>query len=435
MRIVHKALDFEKFSILEASTLAKAHLPKEMIKAIHQKEEHRSQKYKNLGKVHQAQREVTLEYEYYRPTHDIEIGEPITFTGRLVPPPVGSARTSQYPDMAQFLQDIPSGPIGVLLTRPQDEVYLYLYHKTKWGGGPERSKKANAEGASGGGQGGQQYAVIVWDREAKEAVDYGFHALTTDGVEKSLVRKVHEVKGGNTNQKVQEYILNTGNGAPKRDRPVYGYVLKIGGEARKKRTERSTDDLSMDLIRVFSARMERLIDRMKPKTKEKFVDNIKETGALWGMGISPEEKALADKLGVSEKALMNFLFTKMKDFRKQMFTSGVGAYDKESGFNLEKEKGTFAGSNGDYTMKYDFDPEDKRPEIKPRTNSNTPLKRKLPQPGEYASIKSMIKKHTVDGVLNKYFAFLVTGKLLDPDADLMGLLGVGDDFFGANSVF
>lgn len=418
-----------------------------MIKMIHRKEEHRSSKYKNLGTVHRDKKKETLPYVYFRPGHEVPIPDPQMFTGRLVDPPPGAARTSQYRDFAQFLQDLPSGPISVLITRPQDEIFIYLYHKSKWGGGPTVSKKrkddAAAEGESIGqkGQGGQQYAIIVWDRDAKEPVDYGFHMVTTDGVSKRLVRQVHEIKGGNTNMKIQEFVYNLGGGAPTRDRPIWVYNLSVTDEARKKRLSRSDDLLAKDFLTFFASKVIAMTKRMKPEKLEELKDRV-HTGRYlisgWKDVVSPEIKKLAEVFDISDSQAAGWLSTEFEKFREAIFKEGHGAYSKESPYNLERDNARHAGlsdidrvqARSPYSIGFFPDEEDTRTPYKKSRHKDRPdlYQRSLPVAlKEYASISSLIKEHTLDGLVTRFLGYLLTGKILAPQASVMGLLGIFGD--------
>lgn len=408
--------------LFEASTLAKIEgLPKKMIGAIHQKEEHRSERYKNLGYVHQGGAPVTLPYTYLRPSHDIEIPEPISFRGRRVPPPDGVERTAWYTDFAQYLQDLPNGPIAVLLAVPSDEVYLYLYYKQKWGGGP------NA--------GGQQYAILVWDREAKEAVDFGFVGLTTEGVEKTLVRQVHRTKGGNTNGKVQEYISSLTGGAPSLKKKVLAYELEVTPTSREKTEERreATTSMSLDLIRVFAEKYSRIMANAKPQVKNKIVAEINENRPYGQEEISTpaEIKDFARSLGADPSATFTYLFAKMKDFRSELYKEGGGAYKKTIGYELADEK-TIGSKLGlryrdNYDVNFIEDPKDTRIsqyDRRARRLDNEKVKRQIPASGEYAEVASMIKSHTLDNVLHKFAFYIMTGRIDAPAVNVLALLGI-----------
>ncbi len=407
--------------IFEASTLAKIEgLPKKMIGAIHQKEEHRSERYKNLGYVHQGGSPVTLQYTYDRPSHDIEIPAPQSFRGRRVPPPEGVERTAWYTDFAQYLQDLPNGPIAVLLAVPEDEVYLYLYYKQKWGGGP------NA--------GGQQYAILVWDREAKEAVDFGFVGLTTEGVEKTLVRQVHRTKGGNTNGKVQEYISSLTKGAPNLKKKVLAYELEVEAKPREKTTERreAKTSMSLDLIRVFADRYADVMAKAKPAVKGKILKEINEmsdsyTGEL---AIPAEISKFAAAIGADPGATFSYLFVKMKEFRENLYKEGAGSYQKTIGYDLADEQtiGKRIGIwRGNYTVSFIEDPKDTRVsryDRRARRLDNEKVRRQVPSAGEYAEVASMIKAHTLDNVLHKFAFYMMTGRIDAPAVNVLALLGI-----------
>ena len=408
--------------LFEASTLAKVEgLPKKMIGAIHQKEEHRSEKYKNLGYVHQGGSPVTLEYKYFRPSHDIELPAPLTFRGRRVAPPEGVERTAWYTDFAQYLQDLPNGPIAVLLAVPEDEVYLYLYYKKKWGGGP------NA--------GGQQYAILVWDREAKEAVDFGFVGLTTEGVEKTLVRSVHRTKGGNTNGKVQEYIGSLTGGAPSLKKKVLAYELEVVASPREKAEERRNvkTSMSLDLIRVFADKYARIMGSAKPQVKSKVLAEINESSNPYNnedVPVPAEVRKFATELGANPQAALQYLFTKMKEFREKLYKEGGGAYQKTVGYDLadENQIGSKLGLwRGGYTLAYIDDPKDTRVsqyDRRARRLDNEKVKRQIPAAGEYADVSSMIKTHTLDNVLHKFAFYIMTGRIDAPAVNVLALLGI-----------
>jgi hypothetical protein len=408
--------------LFEASTLSQIEgLPKKMIGAIHQKEEHRSEKYKNLGYVHQGGMPVTLQYTYDRPSHDIEIPAPVSFRGRRVPPPDGVERTAWYTDFAQYLQDLPNGPIAVLLAVPEDEVYLYLYYKQKWGGGP------NA--------GGQQYAILVWDRDAKEAVDFGFVGLTTEGVEKTLVRQVHRTKGGNTNGKVQEYISSLTGGAPSLKKKVLAYELEVTPETREKTKERgeAKTSMSLDLIRVFADRYAKLMGDAKTQVKSKIMAEINSISNPYSGGelaIPAEITKFATAIGADPGATFSYLFTKMKEFRENLYKEGGGSYQKTIGYELADEKtiGSKLGLwRGNYDVAFIEDPKDTRVssyDRRARRLDNEKVKRQIPASGEYAEVASMIKTHTLDNVLHKFAFFIMTGRIDAPAVNVLALLGI-----------
>lgn len=335
--------------LFEASTLSQIEgLPKKLIGAIHQKEEHRSERYKNLGYVHQGGSPVTLQYKYDRPSHDIDIPEPTLFRGRRVSPPADVERTAWYTDFAQYLQDLPNGPTAVLLTVPEDDVYLYLYYKQKWGGGP------NA--------GGQQYAILVWDRDAKEAVDFGFVGLTTEGVEKTLVRQVHRTKGGNTNGKVQEYIKSLTGGAPSLKKKVRAYELEVTPKSREKTAERTEakTSMSLDLIRVFAEKYAKIMGNAKPQIKGKILSEINSISAGGAdIQIPMEINSFAAAIGTNPASTLAYLFTKMKDFREDLYKESGGAYQKTIGYELSDEAsvGSKLGVyRGNYQVNFIEDP-------------------------------------------------------------------------------
>ena len=413
--------------IFEASNLSKTGLPKEMISAVHQKEEHRAEEYPELGYVNMGGRPVTLEYKYFRPSHDIEVPEPITFTGRKVPPPAGVARTAHYTDFAQYLQDLPNGALSILLAIPEDEIFLYLYFKKKWGGGPN--------------EGGQQYAIIAWDKEKKEAVDLGFLGLTTEGVEKQLVRSVHRMKGGNTNAKVQEYISSLGNGAPSRNNPLYAYEFDVTQQARGSRETRETGAsvFAPDLVRVFAAKYAGLVEKMPDQKRKALVSKI-EDSRYTASRIPGEVQDFSSALGIDDAGkTYYFLLDSMMKFRHEIWREGGGSYQKASGYDLEKENKLATNIFGStYVVRYGFptgteaktaklpfgDTRIPRGDRRARNVEPEKKQRVVPYAGEYASIQSLVKAHTLDGVLHRFMWFLMSGKIDAPVRNVLALLGI-----------
>jgi hypothetical protein len=412
--------------IFEASNLSKTGMPKKLISAIHQKLEHRSEVYPELGYVNMGGKAVTLEYKYFRPTHDIEVPEPLVFTGRKVPPPAGVARTAHYTDFAQYLQDLPNGPLNLLLAIPDKEVFVFLYFKKKWGGGPN--------------EGGQQYAIIAWDKDENNAVDFGFLGLTTEGVEKNLVRIPHKLKGGNTNAKVQEYINSLGGGAPSRETPLYAYEFEVKEEARKSREtrEKGATVLSLDLLRVFANKYSKIISAMPDDKKAELASKINGE-YISARSVPAEIITFAQQLGESPERTYGFLIKSMVDFRKKMFEEGGGSYQRESGYSLEEENIILSDILDTYGRgKYDISRQIEQPSKrfpmgdtridpnKRRARSLTPDKkaRRVPMAGDYASIESMIKAHTLDGVLHRFMWFITSGKITAPSRNVLALLGI-----------
>jgi hypothetical protein len=411
--------------LFEASNLSKTGLPKEMISAIHQKEEHRAEEYPELGYVNMGGRPVTLEYKYFRPSHDIEVPEPITFTGRKVPPPAGVARTAHYSDFAQYLQDLPNGALSILLTIPEDEIFLYLYFKKKWGGGPN--------------EGGQQYAIIVWDKEEKKAVDLGFLGLTTEGVEKQLVRTVHQMKGGNTNAKVQEYINSLGHGAPSRNNPLKAYEFEVTQEARGSRETRETSAniFSPDLVRVFTDKYAGVVAQMPEQKRQQLVNKI--NSVRYSANTVPNEIGLfAEEIGADPGHTYYFLLDEMKKFRQMIWAVGGGSYQKASGYDLEQENKLMTSLFGSRIINYSFptgaeaktaklpfgDTRIARGDRRARNVEPDKKQRVVPFAGEYASIPSLIKAHTLEGVLHRFMWFCLSDKITAPVRNVLALLGI-----------
>lgn len=90
------------------------------------------------------------------------------------------------------------------------------------------------------------------------------------------------------------------------------------------------------------------------------------------------------------------------------------------------------------TKRFSPDEEGADPETGFREAQPEKYKRELPVAGEYASIPSIISIHTLDGAIDKFAAFLVTGKIKTPEVSIAGALGVtmddADDEFKRSSV-
>lgn len=417
-----KLFSFENFtnnyddSIFEASTLSKTGLPVSMIKKIHSKAEHRDEKYQSLGHVHVGKRPVAILHKYFQPDYAGEIPAPVVFTGKKVPPPEGSTRTSHYTDFAQYLQDLPNGPLAVLITRPEDEIFLYLYYKKAWGGGPAA--------------GGQQYAIIAWDKAKNFPIDLGFVGLTTEGVEKSLVRTVHQEKGGNTNAKVQEYVNSLAKGAPRVNKPVLAYDFGISTKSRETREERKAarQVMSTDFLTIFAERYKNIVAIMDPAKKEKIKERLtKQNGRAVGIPDSISE--FANALRLSPDMCFVGLFDNFAKFRNELFKEGGGSYDRTSGFDLEKESaiGQKMWLYGAYRVDYKHDPKDQRKvAATPREMHLDPekVRRLLPSAGEYADIPSMIQNNSLDGVFRMFMYYLITGKITGAKLNVLALLGI-----------
>lgn len=412
-------LTLETDALFEASNLAKTGMPKQMVSAIHQKEEHKADEYEKLGYVNRGKRPLVVPYKYFTPSHDIEVGAPLTFTGKKVPDPAG-ARKSMYPDFAQYLIDIPKGPIRVLITRPEDELYMYLYYKS------ERV-------------GGEQYAILIWDKEKQNVADYGFVGLTLTGVEKHLVREVHKTKGGNTNQKIQEIVFQLTGGGPSNNKPVQVYEFEVKEEAKEPRglrTERAKQGgvyeiPSLNVLEVFANKYLNVFNKLNPKAVDSLKRSINVSHPKATVSVPPNIEALANELGADPKKTFAFLFKKFADFRRDLFSAGrehlegaQSAYLKTDGYELEKEQSFGYRELGvvSYYVPRTKDPLDLRPEEHHLPKERR--KRELPTHGEVASIPSMIKHHSLDGLLHRFAWYTLTGKITAPSVSILATFGI-----------
>ncbi len=434
-RDVYCSPTFESFAIFEDSNLSQLGLPKDMIRKIHTKEEHYTEKYPQMGHTYKSRSAVPMPYKYFIPSPDIEIPEPIKLRGRKSnrSPFQDKEVRSEYTDFAWYLQSIPFGEIRIFVVNKEIDFFMFLYHK-------QASKGAT----------GEQYAVMAWDPERKKVVDYGYSELTTSGVDREQLRGVHDTKGGNTNGKIQEFVrAMTRQGgkkyAPSLEKPLYVYALPVSPNyeprvTREARTAAKGETLSTDFLRVFASKFAKLVSRANPKIQEKLINQIDDMTSSYGSKIEFGEVASA--LGSNPGSTQTWLYTKFRDFRKELFEEGRGrtqgapsAYTKTSGFELEKES-TEANSIGvpTYGTRYQvtkkkFSPDEESVDAETGYREAQPekYKRELPVAGEYASIPSIIAAHTLDGAIDKFAAFLVTGKIKTPEISIAGALGITMD--------
>lgn len=475
------APDFNNYLKLnEASSLDKLGIPREMVAAIHQKEEHWA-KYNRRGHMYKSKQAKGIEYKYFRPAHDVNIEEPLVLTGKKsnVSPFTGKEIRSPYTDFSWFLDSLESvtsiegdydksedgnqgpyrrrsrpRPLGrqmrVLFVNEEHQLYMYLYNKAK------------SKGATGA-----QYAIINWDPVAKKAVDHGFSELTTRGVDRSQIRQAHNSKGGNTNMKIQEYIKSvtkidgSREYAPSANMPLKAYRISLDEtgitEPRElRKTRESASLLSGDVLRLFAKQYANIL----PKVKENKLDPLKkkiEAISSYSSKEQPEEiTALASALGIDDEKgtaaskLYIHLFNTFRDFRSEIFEEGRGrmedsssAYAKTGGFDLEAENDwarTFLGNSygiKNYSVtKKSFSPDEEEKSKEElddleadveREAQPEKLKRNLPVAGEYASIKGIVNKHTVDGMFGKFAWFLLTDKIKFADASLASMMGITVD--------
>jgi hypothetical protein len=433
-RDIYCAPTFESFAIFEDSNLSQLGLPKDMIRKIHTKEEHYTDKYPQMGHTYKSRSAVPMSYKYYIPSPDIEIPEPIKLRGRKSnrSPFQDKEVRSEYTDFAWYLQSIPFGEIRIFVVNKEIDFFMFLYHK-------QPSKGAT----------GEQYAVMAWDPERKKVIDYGYSELTTSGVDRSQLRGVHDTKGGNTNGKIQEFVrAMTKQGekkyAPSLEKPLYIYVLPVTPATeprttRETRTSAKGETTSIDFMRVFASRFAKIAAKANPQIKERIINQIDDQP--YSRVNTPEFDELATTLGSDAGRTQTWLFSKFRDFRKELFEEGRGrvqgapsAYAKTSGFELEKENQEASSRGMSYTTSYSVgkkkfspDEEGSDPETGFREAQPEKYKRELPVAGNYASIPSIIAAHTLDGAIDKFAAYAVTGKIKAPEVSIAGLLGVSMD--------
>lgn len=422
---------FESFALFEDSNLSQLGLPKEMIRKIHTKEEHYTDKYPQMGHTYKSRAAVPMPYQYFIPSADVEIPEPIKLRGRKSSrsPFQDKEVKSEYTDFAWYLQSIPFGALRIFVVNPDINFFMFLYHK-------QASKGAT----------GEQYAVMAWDPERKKVIDYGYSELTTSGVDRSQLRDVHNTKGGNTNGKIQEFVrAMTRQGekkyAPSLEKPLFIYNLPVTPATeprttREARTSAQGETLSVDFVRVFASRFAKIVAKANSKIKERLINAI--DNSYYSKQEDPEFDELAAVLGSDAGRTQTWLFNNFRIFRKELFEEGRGrtkgapsAYTKTSGFELTQENEELRlrglAGYGISTKKFSPDEEGEDPETGFREAQPAKYKRELPIAGEYASIPSIIGKHTLDGAVDKFAAFLVTGKIKTPDVSIAGLLGITMD--------
>jgi hypothetical protein len=425
---------FESFALFEDSNLSQIGLPKEMIRKIHTKEEHYTDTYPQMGHTYRSRAAIPMSYKYFIPSADVEIPEPIKLRGRKSQrsPFQDKEVRSEYTDFAWYLQSIPFGSLRTFIINPEIDFFMFLYHK-------QASKGAT----------GEQYAVMAWDPERKKVIDYGYSELTTSGVDRSQLRAVHDTKGGNTNGKIQEFVrAMTRQGgkkySPSLEKPLYVYALPVTPEqeprvTRETRTAAKGETLAADFLKVFASRFAKIAAKAKPQTQEKLINQI---DSNYSSRVNdPEFNEMAQAIGSDPGKTQTWLFSKFRDFRKELFEEGRGrvqgapsAYTKTSGFELEKENQQASSRGVSYSSAYSVskkkfspDEEGEDPETGFREAQPEKYKRELPIAGNYASIPSIIGTHTLDGAIDKFAAYIVTGKIKTPEISIAGLLGITMD--------
>jgi hypothetical protein len=430
-------------SIFEDSNLSQIGIPKKMISAIHGKPEHFSEKYPRMGHMYRSRQAVPMEYKYHRPSFDVEIPESIELRGwTSTESPfdndtddTGKLGNAEYTDLIWFLRSLPYNENRAIITHEESGLFIYIYYKKP------------SVGAVG-----SQYAVIAWDPVKKQAIDFGFSEMTTRSVDLGELRKAHLDKGGNTAGKVQEFVRSRIKGfggkkwASDRDKEsVRAYVLARpastgAGQPREKRMEReSSRTTSFDFVRLVADRLKGLYPKMNENMQARFRSEVNTAIAL---SSAPEEiLSLAEEMEMNPMKVHGMLVVAFRDFRETLYDKGragtkgvMSAYSKTPGFDLDNEnskikaKGGYGGSlYMIQTRKFSPDEERVDPETQAREAQPEKYRRELPIAGEYASIPSMIRKHTLDGIINKFIAYLITGKIIGAEVSLGALLGIKSD--------
>jgi hypothetical protein len=415
---------FEEFigALLEASTLSKTGMPSKMISAVHKKAEH-WERYPRMAHTYRGGAAIPMPYKYHRPSHDIEITEPVRLTGQKTSTsPFGRTDrelTSRYADLHWFLESLPLGENRALIANPELDFYMYIYHKSK------------SKGATG-----FQYAILWWDPQQNKAVDFGYSELTTQAVDLSQIRSVHDTKGGNRSDKIQEFVRAvTRDGkdyAPSTSKPLYAYRLVVdetgSQEPRETRTSRAKQKapvLSNDVISLFAKRAAGILSAAKVKSKEELMAEIRKARTYISKPVPESVEELAHSLGVNPGSLYNFFFSSFLNFRKDLYERGSGAYQKTPGFDLEIENSYSGWPNiYEYPQK-SFSPDEERlnPEQAFREAQPEKYRRSLPAPGDYASIPSIIKYHSLDGMMHMFLYYILTGNISSAKKNILGLLG------------
>ncbi|CAB4159480.1 hypothetical protein UFOVP699_216 [uncultured Caudovirales phage] len=449
----------------------KPRVPKDFINKVHSKMEQISDEYPLMSVVYKKGMPQGIEYKYFRPAHDIDLPKPIRLTGDTSSTFAGSgvarqgkedhggasAKTvkSPYTDLAWFLESLPIGPCRAFLVNPDIELYFFIYDKKK------------SLGAAG-----YQYKAMAWDPIAQRTQDFGSGELVTAEVDRSLLGKQHEDRGGNTNGKIGQYIGRLSRlvptkedrgrvkplGAPNPMKPVYAYDFSIDPtgelEPRSKRMMRqsdwtetkrpkSKDDKlrttikgkvhSTEFLRLFIKDRMSNFDKISPKNQDIIINGISSAGTGSGNQPVPEEfEDFAKKIGrVTGSQVFAYFFKAFRDFREQAYLEGtlhqegvVGAYEMTSGYDivsaenkdLDKYGFKYASALKYRTKQKLYQPgEVKRdPVTGNREAMDDKAKRYLPEPVEYASIPNLVKKHSLMGLMNKFEAFLYLGKVFFP---------------------
>jgi hypothetical protein len=423
--------------IFEDSFLNQLGLPQSMIKKIHRKKEHISDKYPRTGHMYQRGTPLSMPYKYYQPSADLELPEAVTLTGAYSyasPFENRENERSAYKDIAWYLISLTSGqPLRVLLTDEEKSAFFYIYNKS-----------LSAKNIPG-----DQFAMVISfkdDTGEFKTVDIGFGEAVTFGAGLSLIGKRHESKGGNRTDKVMELIKSL-TGGPSKKNSILAYNLAImqtgqiePRELRKSRFEKGYvgSSLSIPVLQKFATTYTPYLSSSN-SLKSRFVDNMNNTlDVLSSTGtpkqVPSEVSQMAAELGVNPSQLFTFLFFKMRNFRQDLLEEGKGMYRPTPGEDLDEENAYLTGNkHGFNDVKYQVEIKMVDPDevagarrgtqyVESKPENTVPV----PQPGNYASIESMIKSDSMMGILGNFMNYIITGQIrnVDPDAAIAKLMGM-----------
>ena len=399
----------EFFPIFEASFLNQLGLPQSMIKKIHRKKEHTSERYPRTGHMYQRGTPLAMPYKYYQPSAEIELPEPVKLTGAYSyssPFEDRENERSAYKDIAWYLISLRSGqPLRVLLTDEERSAFFYIYNKS-----------LSAKNIPG-----DQFAMVISfkdDTGEWKTVDIGFGESVTFGAGLSLIGSRHASKGGNRTDKVMELIKSL-TGGPSKKNPILVYNLAIMQpgqiEPRELRTVRSDRNISgvkssIPVIEKFANKYFNYLANNE-RLQTRFISSFNETMDYLSSFPTPTRvpeavAELADAMGLKKNELFIFLFVKMKDFREELLSEGRGNYVPTPGEDLEEDNLYLTNRLGYNDVKYKVeikmvDPDEvagaRRGEQYVESKPENAVA--VPQPGEYASIPSMIKSDSEMGIL------------------------------------
>jgi hypothetical protein len=428
---------YEQFlPIFEDSFLNQLGLPQGMIKKIHRKKEHTSDRYPRTGHMYQRGTPLAMPYKYYQPSADIELPEPVKLTGAYSyksPFEDRENERSAYKDIAWYLISLRSGqPLRVLLTDEKRSAFFYIYNKS-----------LSAKNIPG-----DQFGMVISfkdDTGEWKTVDIGFGESVTFGAGLNLIGSRHAAKGGNRTDKVMELIKSL-TGGPSKSNPILVYNLAIMQpgqiEPRELRSVRASGSMagiksSIPLIEKFASKYFNYLvssDRLQ----ERFISSFNETIEYLRSWPTPNSvpqviSELAAELNINKNELFIFLFVKMRDFREDILSEGKGVYLPTPGEDLEEDNLRLTTRNGYGEVKYKVNIEMVDPdEVAGARRGEQYVESKpenavaVPQPGDYASIPSMIKSDSEMGVLGNFMNYIITKTIrnVDPDAMLAKMMGM-----------